>query len=224
MASVPFRRDIHYPESDGKPMGETEVHVREIMYLFQAFNEHLREVPDVYVGAALLLYYMEGNARAVIVPDVFVARGVPRGERRVYKLWKEGQPPSVVIEVTSDSTHDEDMVKKKSLYERLGVEEYILHDPLGDYLTPALQGFQLVKGHYRPMTAEPDGALRSRALGATFRGEDKGLRVIDTATGRAIPSHEEVRAALAREIQGRRAAEEELARLRAELDRLRGQS
>ena len=217
MTSIPLRRDVHYPESDSRPMGETEIHIREIMYLFQALNQHLRSVPDVYVGADLLLYYLEGNPKAFVVPDVFVATGVPRGERRIYKLWEEGQSPRLVVEVTSDSTSDEDLGKKKALYERLGVEEYILHDPLGDYLKPSLQGFHLVKKAYRPMPLEPDGTLQSRALGVTFRVEDRGLRVIDTATGQAIPSNEELH-------EAHRAAEAEVARLRAELDRLRGRS
>lgn len=217
MTAIPFRQDVYYPESDGKRMGETEIHIREIMYLFQALNEHLRNVPDVYVGADLLLYYQQGNPKAFVVPDVFVAMGVPRGERRIYKLWEEGRAPRLVVEVTSDSTSDEDLGKKKALYERLGVEEYVLHDPLGEYLKPPLQGFRLVKEAYRPMPLEPDGALRSLATGVTFRLGDQGLRVIDTATGRAIPSNEEVR-------EAHRAAEAEVARLQAELDRLRGRS
>lgn len=214
MTAIPFRREVHYPESDGKPMGETEIHIREIMYLFQALNEHLRSESNVYVGADLLLYYVEGNPKAVVVPDVFVATGVSRGQRRIYKLWEEGRPPCLVIEVTSDSTRNEDLVKKKSLYERLGVDEYILHDPLGDYLKPSLQGFRLVKGSYQSMPLE-DGAIRSRTTKATFRVEGQRLRLVDTATGRAIPSNEEVR-------EAHRVAEAELSRLRAELERLRG--
>ena len=203
MTAVPLQRDIHYPESDGKPMGETEIHIRVIMYLFQALNEHLRDLPDVYVGADLLLYHMEGNAKAVVVPDVFVAKGVFRGERRIYKLWEEGRPPCLIVEITSDSSREEDLVRKKNLYERLGVEEYILHDPLGDYLKPSPQGFHLVDGRYEIMPPEADGALHSQTTGVTLRNEDKQLRVIDTATGNPYLSYEE---------------------LIAELDRLRRQS
>jgi Uma2 family endonuclease len=217
MTAVPLQQDIHYPESDGKPMGETEIHIREIMYLFQALNEHLRGVPDVYVGADLRLYYAEGNVNAVVVPDVFVARGVSRGERRTYKLWEEGRPPSLAVEITSDSTRDEDLVRKKNLYERLGVEEYILHDPLGDYLKPSPQGFHLVEGQYEILPHEPDGAIHSRTTGVTFRSEGNRLRLIDTTSGKPLLSYEEV-------LEAHRAAEAEVARLQAGLDQLRGHS
>lgn len=222
MTAIPLRHDIHYPESDGKPMGETEVHIREIMYIFQALDEHLRDVPDVYVGGDLLVYYVPGDPKSVVVPDNFVARGVPRGERRIYKIWEEGRPPCLVVEVTSASSRKEDLVVKKDLYERLGVEEYVLHDPLGEYLKPPLQGFRLVNGRYQPMFPEADGSLHSQTTGVTFRREEKRLRLIDTATGEPILSNEEVREARRREIEARRAAEEELARLRGEIERLRG--
>ncbi|HKI00934.1 MAG TPA: Uma2 family endonuclease [Thermoanaerobaculia bacterium] len=209
MPAIPFRQDVYYPESDGKPMGETEIHIREIMYLFQALSEYLRNVSEVYVGADMLLYYVEGNPRRFVVPDVFVVKGVPRGERRIFKVWAEGRPPCLIIEVTSDSTRDEDFVGKKDLYERLGVEEYVLHDPLGDYLNPPLQAFRLVRGRYQPIRLESDASFQSQATGVTLRREGRSLRVIDTETGEPILSNEEVR--------------EELARLRAEIERLRGQ-
>lgn len=209
MSAIPLRQDIHYPESDGKPMGETEIHIREIIYLFEALDEHLRGVPEVYVGADMLLYYVEGNPRKFVVPDVFVTRGVPRGERRTYKLWEEGRPPSLIVEVTSDSTRNEDILRKKALYEQLGVEEYVLYDPLQDYLSPPLQGFRLADGRYQSILTGADGAVLSQTTGVTLRIEERGIRALHTATGESILSNEEVRA--------------ELAKLRAELDRLRGE-
>ena len=229
MTAIPLRHDIHYPESDGKPMGETEVHIREIMYVFQALDEHLRDVPDVYVGADLLVYYVPGDPKRFVVPDNFVARGVPRGERRIYKIWEEGQPPCLVVEVTSASSRKEDLVDKKDLYERLGVEEYFIYDPLEEYLKPPLQGFRLVNSRYQPMFPEADGSLLSGTTRVAFRREGKRLRLLDSATGRPILSNEEVREAhrtaerqVAQEAEARRAAEEELAQLRAEIERLRG--
>ncbi len=223
MTAIPLQREIHYPESDGQPMAETELHREEMTYLIQALQSWYQEEPDVHVGGNLFLYYVQGNPRAVVSPDVYVTKGIRKGLRRVYKLWEEGKPPSLVIEVTSDSTRAEDLRKKKDIYERLGVEDYLLFDPLGDYLDPRLQGYRLVDGRYRSIPLEPDGSLTSQTIGLKLRPEGHRLLLIDPTTGEPLLSDQEVRDRLAEESAARRAAEEELARLRRELTR-RGQS
>jgi len=209
MAAIPLQRDVHYPESDGEPMAETEIHLDVTIDLIQGLRRRYRDVPDVYVVGNMFLYYVQGDPRAVVSPDVFLVRGVPKApRRRIYKLWEEGEAPSLVIEVTSDSTSDEDTGKKKAAYERLEVEEYLLFDPLGDYLKPSLQGFRLIEGRYRPIPAEPDGSLRSLVTGLIFRPEtDSRLRMVDAETGELILSDSEIADRL-------EATEAELARLR----------
>jgi Uma2 family endonuclease len=212
MTAIPLQRELHYPESDGQPMAETELHREEMTYLIQGFQSWFQAVPDVHVGGNLFLYFVQGDPRKVVSPDVYVTKGIPKGLRRVYKLWIEGRPPSLVIEVTSDSTRDEDLVKKKALYERLGVEEYLLFDPLRDYLDPPFQGYWLVGGRYQPAPLERDGSLISRTTGLRLRPEGHRLRLLDPATGEPLLSDQEVRSRLA-------AAEEEIGRLRRELAR-----
>ena len=128
-----IQRNIHYPESDGQPVAETDLHREELFDLVRALKQRYRGVPDVYVTGNLFLYYVQGDPRSVVAPDVFLVRGVTKGPRRSNKLWEEGQVPSLVIELTSDSTRDEDVSKKKICYERLGIEEYFMHDPYQDY-------------------------------------------------------------------------------------------
>ena len=86
---------IHYPKRDGKPMAETDVHIDVLIYLREALRDYFRNEPQVYVAGNMLFYYEEGNPAACVAPDVFVVQGVAKGERRTYKLWEEGQPPSV---------------------------------------------------------------------------------------------------------------------------------
>jgi len=221
MSAIPFQKEIFYPESDGEPMGETGIHVKETMYLIQALEDRFRAEPDVYVSGDMFLYFVEGDPRSVVSPDVFVVKGVPKTVRRVYKFWEEGgRGPCFVIEVTSDSTRNEDIIKKKALYERLGVEEYILYDPLGEYLDPQIQGYRLVNGRYQPIRLERDGSLVSMSTGVTFRMEGDEIRAVETASGRPIFRYAEL-ASLVREREAREAAEDEIARLRAEIERLR---
>ena len=76
---------IHYPERDGKPMAETDVHIDVLIYLREALKDHFRDEPQVYVAGNMLLYYEEGNPAACVAPDVFVVQGVAKGERRTYQ-------------------------------------------------------------------------------------------------------------------------------------------
>ncbi|PYQ56362.1 MAG: Uma2 family endonuclease [Acidobacteria bacterium] len=221
MNAIPLQRhdddDVYYPESDGQPMAETDLHLDEMVDLIHALRRRYRHVPDVYVTGNLFFYYAKGDPRSVVAPDVFLVYGVAKRKRRTYKLWEEGRVPSLVIELTSDSTKDEDLSKKKLCYESLGVEEYFLHDPFGDYLDPTLQGFRLMNGRYRPIDPEPDGSLRSLATGLILQVEGTRLRLVDAVTGERLLWDDELDEKV--EATERRAAalEEELARLRRKL-------
>ncbi|HEX6902211.1 MAG TPA: Uma2 family endonuclease [Thermoanaerobaculia bacterium] len=207
MTAIPFQQEIYYPESDGQPMAESDLHRKEMSYLIDSLDDHFAQVPDIYVAGNLFLYYVKGDPRSVVAPDTFVVKGVPKRDRKVYKLWEEGgKVPCLAVEVTSDTTRDEDLEKKMSLYERLGVEEYFLFDPLGDYLAPRLQGYRLVRGRYQPLSSR-NGSLTSQTTGVTFALEGKHIRLIETATGNPLLRREELR--------------DENARLRAEIERLR---
>jgi Uma2 family endonuclease len=216
MAAIPLKQEIFYPESDGQPMGETEVHVNEIVDLLAALKQRYRKVADVYVGGDMLLYYVEGNPARRVCPDVFVTVGIPKKPlRRSYFLWREGRPPSMVIEVTSEGSRQEDQ-EKKELYARLGVEEYFLDDPLDEYLEPALQGYRLVRGRYEPIEPDEEGMLLSRTTGLLFRRESQGVRLIDVETRRLLPRIEEQ----GQIIEERGQVIEEQARIIQEQDRI----
>lgn len=191
-------QDDFYPSSDGKPMAECDLHRKEMMYLIEALEGWYEDAPDIYVSGNLLLYYVRGDRNCVVAPDVFVVKGIPKRDRDLYKLWEEGRGPAFVIEVTSDSTRDEDLGRKRSLYEQWGVEEYFLHDPDEDYLEPGLQGYRLVNGRYQTIVPEADGALLSRTTGLRLRRDGNHLRLIDPATGTPLSGIEELREAVRR--------------------------
>ncbi len=213
--STTTAQQVDYPETDGKPMAETDVHIDALLYLREALKDYFRDAPQVYVAGNMLLYYEEGNPAACVAPDVFVVQGVAKRERRTYKLWEEGQPPAVVFEITSRGSRLEDLGTKRVVYAMLGVREYFLYDPLGEYLRPPLQGYRLQEGEYQRLLPGGEGELVSQVLGVELRVEAGRLRVIDPETGERLLTPAEAQAP-------RRAAEAELERLRAELARLRG--
>jgi Uma2 family endonuclease len=212
----PRSAEIEYPESDGKPMAETDTH-RDLMthFLIEPLREWYRQQPTVYVSGNLLVYYQEGNPKAAVAPDVFVVFGVPKQTRRIYKLWEEGKAPDVVFELTSRKTRREDLSDKRLLYEELGVREYFLCDPLREYLKPPLQGFRLDGDYFVPLQPDrlPDGEwqLASEVLGLHLQTKENALRLYDPHTEQFLLTPSE-------EAKARRVAEAEIARLRVLLD------
>src|SRR5579863_5567945 len=84
-------RDSLYPDSDGLPMGESELHFLVIQYLHGALSYWFRSREDVHVAANMLLYYEEGVPSKYRGPDLMVSKGV-RGKhhRRSFRTWEEG--------------------------------------------------------------------------------------------------------------------------------------
>jgi hypothetical protein len=88
-----------YPTSDGKPMAETDDHRDLMNALIETLKAYFAGEPMVYVSGNLLLFYVPGNKRRHLSPDVFVVRGVPNHNRPNYLLWEEGRGPQFVIEL-----------------------------------------------------------------------------------------------------------------------------
>jgi Uma2 family endonuclease len=221
MAAMPLRdehsEEIEYPTSDGRPMAESNLHRKVMADLIAALERHFLDDPLAWAGGNFLLYFEKGNPRASVSPDVVLVRGIEKWDRPLYKLWEEGRPPDFVIEVTSNSTRREDLSKKKDLYERLGVSEYFLFDPTGDYLNPRLQGYRLEQGRFIRLAQEPDGALSSRITDLRLRPEGLNLRLTDSRTGEKllwIAEEGDARQAAQREAR-QEAAERQAAERRA---------
>jgi Uma2 family endonuclease len=191
-----------YPTTDFKPMAETDWHRILMMTLIPTIDAWFAEDPQVYVSGNLLVFYVPGNKRKHVSPDVFVVKGVPKRQRPNFLVWEEGHAPCVVIELTSSTTRHEDVVKKFNLYQDvLKVREYFMFDPREDYLEPRLQGYRLQRGKYvaiRPVK----GRFPSKELGLHLEENGQELRLYDPQRGAWLPT-----------------PAEEIQRLRAELAR-----
>ncbi|MGH9833065.1 MAG: Uma2 family endonuclease [Blastocatellia bacterium] len=218
--------EIDYPESDGQPMAETDIHRRLMINLIEALDEHFAGEADVYVSGNLLFYYVEGDPTKCVAPDVFVVRGVGKHERRTYKLWEEKHAPIIVIEVSSRKTKKEDLKWKKQLYAWFGVSEYFVFDP--EYkMKPPLRAHRL-RGNEYVEEAVTGGRVMSRELQLELVNTGKTLRLLNPQTGQFLLTPREETAARRQaeeraEQQTARAdhAEAELEKLRAELARLK---
>ena len=216
MATASTKADVFYPESDGEPMGETLQHRDANIDLILSLQDWFADDPLAYISGDEFVYWVEGDPRFVVSPDVWGTHGIDKTiVRNIYKTWLEGgKGPEFVIELTSPSTRRVDLGKKFRIYrDDLKVFEYFLFDPLDEYLKPRLQGYRLAEGEYRPI--EPvDGRLPSEFLGLHLEPDAYLLRLFDPATGRRLLNRLE---RLEAEKEARREVDAKLRRTRTRL-------
>ena len=118
---------IIYPESDGKPLSDNTKQF-ELITVIQGNIDSL--VPD-FVAGNLSWFPVEKQTNLNVAPDVMVVFGRPKGHRRSYRQWEEGNiPPQVTFEIASPSNTRQELEEKKlEFYNTYGVEEYYLYDP-----------------------------------------------------------------------------------------------
>jgi Uma2 family endonuclease len=219
LTTNPLQTEIVYPTSDGRPMGETDLHRNVMVESIETLKRHFAG-QRVYVSGNLLLFYRPGDKHRHVSPDVLVVRELEPRDRENYLLWEEGRAPNVVIEVTSRTTRGEDLNKKRKIYQdEVKVAEYFLFDPCAEYLKPRLQGYRLDRGRYVPIL--PDGErLPSKELGLYLEADGHQLRFYDPGSGRWLPTHNESLCEMAAALQQ---VEAEREQLRRELAALRGE-
>ncbi len=208
--------EIFYPETDGKPMAETDKHRDLMVELIESLKNFYAEDSEIYVTGDLFLYYLEGVPQECVAPDVMVCFGVPKKERWIYKLWEEKIAPSVVIELASHSTYKNDREGKRDLYEFLGVQEYFIYNPEYPKTLPSLLAYRLETGEYQKISIE-NGRVFSEILGLELVDTGNTLRLFNPQTEKFLPSLAE----LAQATERAERAEAEIERLKAELAKLK---
>lgn len=128
--------EVNYPERDGQPMSDNTVQFRWILTLYYNLEWLFAEDPSVFVAGDLLWYPVQGNNKIRQAPDIMVVFGVTKGDRGSYQQWNEENiAPQVVFEILSPGNTLTEMNKKQVFYDRYGVEEYYLYDPLKNDLS-----------------------------------------------------------------------------------------
>lgn len=189
-------RPLEFVESDGEPMGETELHVEQILDLLAALKNLAKQRGDqsAHAGANLNFYYDRTNPAKRVTPDVFFVRGLadPTRPRRSFKLWEEGRAPELILEIASRATWEEDLGRKKELYRDVfGTSEYLVFDPEEGILEAGpLLAWRLSGRAYRRVGGASE--VESKVLGATFRVIRGRLRIVDER-GEIVPGLEGLR-------------------------------
>jgi Uma2 family endonuclease len=200
--------------TQGKRHGDT---ARQIADLLEHF---FRSASDVLV--TFDLKHLLGPGLPQPSPDVSVIRGVRDrdADRESFDIEAEGLHPCLIVEVVSPLSsriRRTDLEAKVEHYRRAGIPEYLIVDSTRRDRRFRLLGYRLdAFGRYQSIEPDDQGRFLSETTGLWFKASPDESRVLisEYPTGRPLLTRQE------EEIL-RKAAEDEVARLRAELDRLR---
>ena len=233
------------PSSDDEPMADSDTQLWPLTYSIHAIAARFADREDVYVSGDLFVHYVARTEAGMpvhgqIAPDVLAVFDVEDRVRDSYVVWREGKPPDFVMEISSNRSWRRDRTEKRTIYEAMGVTEYLIYDPREKFRPPRLIGLRLQHGRYReiPFQTMPNGkrGLRSSTLGLYARVDGAGrLRWFDPSSGQYLRTYDEqvrerieatkrlAEAEVRRQEaeQRQRGAEAELTRLREELRRRR---
>ncbi len=195
-------------------MAETDFHAKLLINLRTALEVFFAEREDVYITGNIMFYYVEGEPKEVISPDVMVCFGIPKGDRTSYKTWEENNVvPSVVIEISSRGMWLKDRVEKRALYAMLGVKEYFIFNPLDLKFDFSFVALHLKNGEYEALEIT-GGRVQSEILDLELVVKDKTLRLFDPASGEFLKTAEEL-------VEAVSGLGEENSELRVEIERLK---
>lgn len=157
-------------------------------------------------------------------PDVSIHPQLGPEQRQDIDVRVEG-PPALVLEVASASTWRYDVSLESTRRGKrqagkafgylvlLRVPEYLVFDPRGEFLAGQVRAWQRVGDVIQPWLPDADGSYHSQSLGITLRPDGTLLRVFDPE-GNPVPYWFEA-------ARTARAQAQEIAELRAALERLR---
>jgi Uma2 family endonuclease len=215
---IEYYYDSHPTEEDLMP--ESDPHATLVRYLMLIL-EWLYHEQGWYIAENLGIYQTRDSHEKPMAPDVAVFKGVAlsKQERRQLRSWKLAQAerpaPTVVFEIASDETWQNDVEDKPSAYARMGVKEYFFYDPREPKLVATrLRGWLNVDGRCFEQTPDGGGRLWSEELQSYLVPDDAILRLFDAEGSARLTGEEAAREAEDAQHQAR--VKEQRARRKAE--------
>ncbi len=217
------------PLPDPEPLPDGMQQNPYILHVMQILVDVLTDRLNTFVDTNTIVYYDPSDRNRRFQPDVYAAFDVDAAairQRNGYVIWEVGKPPDFVLEVASESTADNDIGSKRSLYAALGIPEYWRFDASGGAMYgAALVGEYLENGVYQPFPIQtaPDGATwgYSPLLNLNLRWNDEWLELQDPETGEILLDRRGVRLAMAAAQAALRERDERIRQLEEQLWELR---
>jgi colicin import membrane protein len=216
------REDVLYPQEDDFVI-QNDDHQQICIYLCNVLRGHFAQNPATVVLQDVLIDWDVPDLKP-LAPDIAVIFDVrERQNWSTFKVAEETTQPSLIIEVTSPTTRDTDLLSKLDAYDLAGVPLYFIVDSFErkGRLTRRLLGYRLTLDGYTALIPNERGWLWMEPVGLWIGIHENHIGCY-TADEQYIEDYIGVYTARVQlEIQAKQ-AEARIAELEAELRRLRG--
>ncbi len=193
LVQVPLGPDDYLNPQEGDQMPEGNPHGRTATPVFDVLRRHLEKRPGVAVFFDLIMTWGIPGLKNP-APDVSVVFGVDDPDRIAgsFDVKREKTRPRLVIEIvsgTSESRKKKDYIELVQIYQRAGIEEYLIIEPLqpSDSGVAKLTFHRRGKhGQYQEIKPNSQGRIFSQTTDLFFIADSKqrypGVAFIDAPT------------------------------------------
>jgi Uma2 family endonuclease len=190
---LPLERADFLNPQEGDEFAHGPRHTTDLQMLRRALRFVHRFNPSTVVLSNLTIRWPQPDLPAP-APDLAVAFGVsqPRDGGYLFDVAAENAEVRFVLEITSPRLADIDLVDKRIIYARAGVEEYfIVHAVEGVAASDAyysIYAYRLTDGVYAPILPDAEGHFLSAVnrLRFTLAERASSVLVIDDRTGQPV--------------------------------------
>ncbi len=207
---VPLTAEEARHPKEGYVMPERTEHETIGDDLADMLRGHYEADPTVAVFRDLVFEWDHPAVKSY-APDIAVVPNVRDRDanRGQFVVADEGTRPSLVIEIVSRNSREEDRVNKVRNYALVGIREYVYIDirMRRNELVGELVGFRLQDNQYLPILPDEDDALYLESLNVRIGLEGNRIWLEDGQTGEDLLNHLQVRRAWRAEQEARQAAE-----------------
>ncbi len=214
--------DLLHPQENDKPMHGLR-HAKECYYLFSVIGHRVAPTKGALVLQDTGVYWdVPGIPHHS--PDVSVIFDVDRqsDDWPSFYVSREGVRPTLLFEVVSPGSRNNDVVTKLAEYHQAEVPWYVLVDRKKVDDWPTIRGYRYFSDRYEPIPLDEHGCLLIEPLGLKLGTIQNRIVLYDATTGEELGDYTAISEALeaaekqAREATAAREAAEKQARLAQE--------
>ena len=191
---IPLTREDLLDPQEGDQVTQNTIHRRLVYLLTGLLERRYHDNESIGVFSDLKVCFKRPGLRGP-GPDVFLVRGIRDKERQrgSFQAAEEAGEIEFVAEVVSSDYAEKDYEFNRLVYEKAGVSEYLIVDPVREDRPCRLTGYRLDDSGSYALIAPDAGRLYFATLGLWFAPDPEGggVSVTDASTGERLRTAQE---------------------------------